>query len=115
MTFYRNLKIRDKLIFGFFTVVLMTLAVGIFSYVQINNVVVANTRLYEKGVVALEQIGIVSSNFQRVRSNVRDIILDNSQEKIETSEKKIWLFREQAGKAASILEKALPDLSLIHI
>lgn len=109
MTFYRNLKIRNKLIFGFLSVVVMTLAVGIFSYVQINKIVAANTRLYEKGVVALEQVSIVSSNFQRVRSNLREIILHHSPADIAEHEKMIWLNREQAGKAAEILEKALPD------
>ncbi|HIJ86686.1 MAG TPA: response regulator [Desulfuromonadales bacterium] len=109
MNFYRNLTIRNKLIFGFLTVVAMTLAVGIFSYAQISKIVAANTRLYEKGVLALEQIGIVSSNFQRVRTNVREIILENSPEEIDACEKRVWLFREKANLAAADLEKSLPD------
>ncbi len=109
MSFYANLKIRGKLILGFSLVVFMALATGIFSYFQINKLVDANKRLYEKGVVALEKVGTVSSNFQRVRSNVREIILENKPREIEQREKMIWKYREAAGKAADDLQKALPD------
>ncbi|MFZ4855408.1 MAG: response regulator [Desulfuromonadaceae bacterium] len=109
MIIFRNLKIRNKLILGFLTVVVLTLAVDVISYFQINKIMVTSTMLFERGVVALEQIGIVSSNFQRVRSNVREIILENSQEEISNREKRIWLYRDQADKAAATLEKVLPD------
>ncbi|MBI5142660.1 MAG: response regulator [Nitrospirae bacterium] len=109
MSWYANLKIRDKLLTGYAVVVVITLAIGIFSYVQINKMREADTRLYEKGVVALDLIGDVSSNFQRVRANIREIVMEQDPTRIEYYEGRVLKFREVVGKAAEELEKALPD------
>lgn len=109
MGFFADINIRNKLILGFSAVVMMALAIGVFGYSQINKIVDADTRLYEKGVVALEKIGVISSNFQRVRSNVREIVLESDPLEIKLREDRIWIFRENVGQAAKSLEKALPD------
>jgi signal transduction histidine kinase/DNA-binding response OmpR family regulator len=97
------------LILGFSAVVSLSLVIGIVGYFQIHKLIDADIRLYEKGVVALEKVGAISTNFQRVRSNVREIILENSPEEIEQREKRIWMFRAEAGNAAAVLEKVLVD------
>ncbi|HIJ95773.1 MAG TPA: response regulator [Desulfuromonadales bacterium] len=109
MSFYTNLTTKKKLILGFSIIVSLTMTIGIVAYFQINKLIEADAKLYEKGVVALEKIGIVSANFQRVRCNVREIILETTPEEIALREKRIWMFREEAGAAATILEKVLPD------
>jgi hypothetical protein len=109
MGWYGNMKIRNKLLSGYAVVVVITLALGLFSYVQINTMRDAETRLYEKGALALDGIGDVSSHFQQVRANLRESILDNDPEGIEEHVINVRKYREAVGKDAQALEKALPD------
>ncbi len=109
MGWYKDMKIRDKLFAGYAFVVLITLALGLFGYLQINKLAGDDIKIYEQGIVAMDGMGDISSNFQRVRANVREIILENVPKEIEYYERQIWKFREDVGKEAKALEKALPD------
>jgi len=109
MDWYADLKIRNKLLSGYAVVVVITLALGLFSYVQINAMRDTDTLLYEQGIVALDNIGDVSSNFQRVRANLRESILENDPKRIEYYAGRVRKFRDVVGKAAQDLEKALPN------
>ncbi|MBI5848836.1 MAG: response regulator [Nitrospirae bacterium] len=110
MGWYGNMKIRNKLISGYAVVVVIALALGLFSYVQINKMRESDTRLYEKGVLAINLVGDVSSNFQRVRANLRESILENDLKKIEYYEGRVIKFRGIVTKTAKDLEKTLPDV-----
>ena len=109
MSWYADLKLRDKLLLGYAVVVVITLALGLFSYVQINTMRDADAKLYENGVLALDYVGDVSSNFQRVRTNLRESIMENDPKKIAYYEGRVRKFRDVVGDTALKLEKTLPD------
>lgn len=109
MNFYTNLKIRDKLIIGFFTVVFMALAIGIFGYYQIYTLERAGNFLFEKGVKPLEHIGDIEAGFQRLRVNIREIILAPDQSKHDYYLGRVITFRTEIDSIVNKLEVSLPD------
>lgn len=109
MRFYANLKIRDKLILGFSAVVFMALAIVIFSYFQIRTLERADNYLFKKGVKPVEHIGHIAADFQRLRVNIREFILANSQDKHNYYDVRVKKFRTQIDAKVDTLEAALPD------
>ncbi|MFA7406084.1 MAG: MCP four helix bundle domain-containing protein, partial [Pelobacteraceae bacterium] len=110
MSFYANLKIRDKLIFGFATVVFMALAIGIFGFFQIHKLELADTVLFKKGVKPVEYIGDIAADFQRLRSNIRDFILAKDKNRHDYYQIRITKFREEIDASVGKLETSLPDV-----
>ena len=109
MNFYDNLKIRNKLILGFSTVVIMALAIGIFGYFQINTLERADRFLFEKGVKPVKHIGDIAADFQRVRINIRDLILTKDQNSGADFYERVTKSREEISTSVKILEAIFPD------
>ena len=110
MGFYANLKIRDKLITGFSAVVFVALAIVIFGYLQINTLERADNILFKKGVKPVEHIGQIAADFQRLRVNIREVILANSQHRNIYYQERVVKFRKQIDTGVDKLEAALPDI-----
>ena len=73
----KNLKLSTKLLGGFIVVALISGFIGYFGItkiIQINNLDIA---LYEVNTQPLGDIGNISTDFQRTRVNIRDIIIDS--------------------------------------
>lgn len=109
MSFYANLKIRDKLILGFSAVVFMALAIVIFGYFQIHTLERADNYLFKKGVKPVEHIGHIAADFQRLRVNIRELILANSQDKHRYYDVRVKQFRTQIDSEVDSLGASLPD------
>ena len=109
MSFYTNLKIRDKLIVGFTTVVFIALAIGIFGYFQIHNLERANNVLFENGVKPVEYIGDIAADFQRLRVNFREFVLADDQKKHDFYHGRVVKFRAGIDSSVKKLGAALPD------
>ena len=109
MNFYSNLKIRDKLVLGFSTVVFITLALGIFGYFQIHKLEQADSTLFKKGVKPVEYIGTIAAGFQRLRANVREFILADNQNTHDYYRVRISEFRAEIDSSVKHLEGTLPD------
>src|SRR6185369_7672884 len=109
MGFYANLKIRDKLTLGFSTVVFMALAIGIFGYFQIHKLERADNFLFNNGVKPVEHIGKVAAGFQRLRTNIRELILARDQKTHDYYQVRIAKFREETAASVKSLEATLPD------
>ncbi|MDD2732989.1 MAG: response regulator [Desulfuromonadaceae bacterium] len=109
MNFYANLKIRDKLILGFFTIVVMSLAVGIFSFFQIYKLERSGAFLFNRGITPVKYIGNIAADFQRLRSNIRELILVDDQKLNEYYYDRVIKFRTEIDDIVSKLETALPD------
>ena len=77
MKAYNNLKIGVKLTGGFLIVALIAGIIGAVGIVYIHNIEAADTRLYENMTVPMSEISEISTNFQRIRVNMRDIIISN--------------------------------------
>ena len=109
MNFYTNLKIRDKLVLGFSTVLFIALAIGIFGYFQIHTLERADNFLFEKGVKPVEHIGTIAADFQRLRVNIREAILARDQKQNDYYREHILKFRAEIDTRVNNLETALPD------
>ena len=109
MNFYSNLKISNKLILGFSTVVIMALAIGIFGYFQIFTLERAGNSLFEKGVKPLEHIGDIATDFQRLRVNFREFIIAEDQSSHEYYHGRIALYRTAIDASVKKLSVTLPD------
>ena len=76
-----NIKIGVKLIGGFVLVALITVCIGIYSMVNMKSLDEADTRLYQNGAAPLDQVISMTTYFQRIRVNSRDLLRAETEEK----------------------------------
>ncbi len=81
MKWINNLKISAKLLISFFIVAIIAGAVGIFGIVKIVSINNDQTMLYEQNTKSIGNLAYISTQFQRTRVNVRDVILDSTNSK----------------------------------
>ena len=75
MNFLNNLKTSVKLIGSFLILAVITAVVGILGIYYIKQIDAADTHLYENQTVPLGQISHAGVAFQRIRVNLRDMVL----------------------------------------
>lgn len=109
MGFYADMKIRSKLLIGFGALLCAAFAIGLFGYSQINLIQKTDTLMYEQGAIPLEHIGEIAANFQRVRTNVRELILAKDAKTTAYYEDRIAKFRAEINDAATQMDLSLPD------
>jgi methyl-accepting chemotaxis protein len=107
MNWYYNLKISVKLLSAFVIVAAIAGIIGAIGVVEIKKIDDADTKLYEKITVPIGQLQDVSVSFQRLRVNVRDVILSTSAEDIQKYAKRIQELRGEIDKAATEFEKTI--------
>jgi len=89
MKTFANMKVKAKLLVGF---IIMAIIVGIVGVVGITNIKAldeSDTELYENITVPIGQVGQISTAFQRMRVNIRDMIVANDPEVIKENADKI--------------------------
>ncbi|MHB8129599.1 MAG: methyl-accepting chemotaxis protein [Mobilitalea sp.] len=72
---FLNLKVGIKLILGFIVVALIAGVIGVVGIINIQKISAADTRLYETMTVPLGEMVIIAESFQRMRGNVKDVLL----------------------------------------
>jgi methyl-accepting chemotaxis protein len=77
-----KLKVGGKLVVAFSCVIALSILVGVVGILQIRSAVAADTYLYERMAVPLGNLITMSSDFQRIRINVRSFT--------ESSDDKAW-------------------------
>jgi len=75
MKWYRDMRIGGKLILGFVIVAIIAGVIGIVGVTNIKKVDDADTYLYEQMTVPLGEMVMITESFQRMRGNVKDVIL----------------------------------------
>ena len=85
MSWFYNLKISVKLLSGFILVAVIAGVVGLIGILNINTIASKDMELYVKGAVPLEQMDLLSTAFQRIRVELRGMILSSDKEDISTS------------------------------
>ena len=75
-----NMKIGAKLLAGFIVVALITGVMGVIAITSINQLEKADTQMYKTMTVPLAEMGRISTAFQRIRINIRDIMLSPDEE-----------------------------------
>ncbi|WP_114296277.1 methyl-accepting chemotaxis protein [Anaerobacterium chartisolvens] len=76
MKWFYDLKIAVKLLTGFIAVALLAGAVGVFGIIRLKDIDQSSTAMYEQNTKPLGNLAIAASVFQRVRLNVRNIVID---------------------------------------
>jgi methyl-accepting chemotaxis protein len=89
MRWFYNLKIATKLITGFIVVALIAGAVGFTGISNIKKIESLDTKLYEMMTVPLGEMVNYVEAYQRMRGNVKDIILSTNQEQINDYQSRI--------------------------
>ena len=79
-----KLKIRSKLILSFLAVATVAAFIGIFSMQRLKQIDASYTLMYEQSTKPLGDIINLAENFQRIRVNVRDMILAETPELYKT-------------------------------
>ncbi len=104
---FYNLKISAKLLTGFAIVALIAGAVGAFGILNIKKADNSDTMLYENFTVPISEMGNISTAFQRLRVNVRDLILSRTPEEVASNTTKIKDREAEIDKLAVEFEKTI--------
>lgn len=78
MNFYRNLKLRTKMMAGFLIITLLAVGVGAFAITSINEVSRLDQELYRRETVPMGTLVLMIDSFQGMRSDLRDMLLANN-------------------------------------
>lgn len=103
----QNITLKTKLICGFVFVALIGGLIGIWGILKIKEINDADTRLYERMTVPISQLAHISTDFQRVRVNCRDMIDAEDPAKIQYFANRIKELSEEITRNAAEYEKTL--------
>jgi len=107
MKWYLNLKVGVKLIIGFIIVAIIAGTIGIVGAVNIKTIDDADTKLYEEMTVPLGEMVLMVDSYQRMRGNVKDLLLATTPEEIVEAEKKIELRNDEFTTHITSFKKTL--------
>ena len=79
MNWFKNMKIRTKLLSSFLIVAILAGVIGYMGISRIKQIDAADTKLYEKITLPLADMSDMATSFQRIRVNVRDAVLANNE------------------------------------
>ncbi len=89
MKWYYNMKIGVKLVIAFLVVACIAGIIGVIGVINIKNIDELDTKLYEQMTVPLGEMIIVAEAYQKMRGNVKDIILAADNNEITEYENRI--------------------------
>lgn len=89
MNWYSNLKLGTKMILGFLIVALIAGGIGVMGIINIREVDRNDAFLYEQVTVPLGEMIFIAESFQRMRGNLKDIVMASSEAEILDYEKRI--------------------------
>ncbi len=102
----KNLKLRTKLIGGFLLVAVIALIIGVFGYIQIHRLDAADIRMYREITEPLKNLSEISTAFQRIQVNSRDLMLAEKEDQEEFVDRIAELFNA-INKEAALYEKTI--------
>lgn len=109
MQWMLNMKIGAKLIVSFIIVALITGAVGVVGIMNLQKLQNSNKILYEKMTLPIAEVGQISTSYQRMRVIVRDMIIENSPELIQSNADKVIIRNGEIDEAAAAFQETIVD------
>ena len=103
----RDLSIATKLLGGFFLVALIAGIVGYEGVVSLNDVAASDALLYENNTIPIALAGEISTFFQRIRVNTREIVIANDRDEISRFADRIQSYRDSIDILAADFEKRI--------
>lgn len=107
MNFFSNLKVAKKLLLSYMIIALIAGAMGGYAIMQLQNLEKQDTELYEHMTVPLAKMALISTEFQKSRSDVRDMITAESPEDIQAKIDSIYERRQTIDELATIFEETI--------
>ena len=107
MSLIKNTRLQTKLIVGFVLSSLVTLIVGAFAVVELNNVNNADTMLYERATVPMRDMLRLSVGFQRIRVNLQGIVGAAKDEEVQQRTATVGRLRQEIDESSRAVEKTL--------
>ncbi len=104
---FMNLKISAKLLIGFILVAILAGIMGVYSIINIKSLDDSDTELYEHNTVPIAQMADISTAFQRLRVNMRDMIIADDAETIEANRVRIMDRRAEISENSTEFEKLI--------
>ncbi|WP_254306659.1 MCP four helix bundle domain-containing protein [Clostridium sp. 001] len=92
MKLFNNLKISIRLFIGFTLITVIACIIGIFGLTSINKIDNLDTQLYENRTVPLGKLTEITLSSGDIRSNLKDVILEDNQSDINQSINKVNSF-----------------------
>jgi methyl-accepting chemotaxis protein len=89
------MRIGTKLILGFLLVAIIAGAVGAVGIFNLRALEEADTYMYQYMTVPLSELAVIMESYQRMRGNVRDILLAETEAQIVDQEQRIKLRNEE--------------------
>jgi len=107
MKWFLNLRVGTKLISGFIAVAIIAGAIGAVGIVNLKKIEEADMRMYTMMTEPLGQMVTYVEAYQRMRGNVKDIILAETPEEIADYEQRIVERNEEFNVAFAEFGKTL--------
>ncbi|ATW26099.1 methyl-accepting chemotaxis protein [Candidatus Formimonas warabiya] len=107
MKWFYNLRISVKLLAGFFIVAIIAGAIGVIGVKNIKEIESLDTDLYEKMTAPLGELVTITESYQRMRGNVRDIILASTPAEFDDYENSIKLRNDEFASNLESFKKTL--------
>jgi len=107
MKLFNNLNIGTKILTGFFMMAIIATIIGVMGVISLNTINNKDTELYEKMTVPMINLYNMDESFQKIRVNIRDIIMSSSAEDILGYEAKIKENQLNYTENSNIFNKTL--------
>lgn len=107
MKWFANMKISSKLFLGFSLVLIGALVVGGVGILNLKSITANSDQMYRNMTVPIAQISQIATSFQRVRVNLRDIILASDPTKIADVEERMMQRRAEIDEQASSFSRLI--------
>jgi methyl-accepting chemotaxis protein len=107
MNWYYNLKISVKLLSAFTIVALIAIVIGVIGIVELKTLDDNGEKMYTKITVPISDLGDISTAFQRMRVNSRDLVDATNMEEKQKLANRIKELREGNNKLVESFEKTI--------
>ena len=107
MRWFYDLGISKKLLSSFILISLISGAMGAYGSYNLKAIDTSDTQLYENMTVPITQMSEISTEFQRIRVNMRDMIIAQSPEEIQLNISQIEERRADIDKISTSFEKTI--------
>jgi methyl-accepting chemotaxis protein len=107
MKWYMNLKISAKLLSGFIMVAIIAAVVGAVGIVSLKSADKSDTELYESMTVPISQLADINKEFQMIRVEIRNIIIETDAAKMKVIEDSIIQRKADLQSVSQEYEKTI--------
>lgn len=107
MRWYQNMKISAKLFLGFSLILIGALAIGTVGILNLRTITTNSDTMYEHMTVPIAELSQIATSFQRIRVNMRDIILADDPAKYSYYEERAEERRKEMTEHSEVFAETI--------